>query len=128
MIFSFEFCGTAHARCTEIDPGNLSRRPTQGMLGRLRCPATGNQNGVVFSIGSSRPKVMIVNPALLPVLPEPSIFLKAVDRWGIRIPLVEILDFHVTRGDGERCSSYSAQDSKFKVERVNVKPRTLNLK
>jgi hypothetical protein len=27
------------------------------------------------------------------VLPEPSIFLKAVDRSGIRVPLVEVLDF-----------------------------------
>ena len=36
---------------------------------------------------------MIVHPASLPVLPEPSIFLKAVDRPGIRIPFVEVLDF-----------------------------------
>ena len=64
------------------------------MLGRLRCPAAGNEDGLVFPIGSYRPKEMIVRPAFLPVLPEPSIFLKAVDRPGIRIPFVEVLDFH----------------------------------
>lgn len=37
---------------------------------------------------------MIIHPAFLPVLPEPSIFLKAVDRPRIRIPFVEVLDFH----------------------------------
>ena len=35
---------------------------------------------------------MIIHPAALPVLPDPSIFLKAVDRQGIGITLVEILD------------------------------------
>src|SRR5580765_2347884 len=92
MIFSFEFSATAHARCTEIDPGNLSRRPTQGMLGRLRCPATGNQDGQVFLIRSRRPEEMIVGAASLLVLPEPSIVFKAVDRPGIRVPFVEVLD------------------------------------
>ena len=47
VVFSFELLGTAHARCAEIDPGNLSRRPAQGMLGRLRCPAAGDENGLV---------------------------------------------------------------------------------
>ena len=92
MIFSFEFFGTAHARCTEIDPGNVSRRPTQGMLGRLRRPATGNQDGQVFLIGPRRPEEMIVRAASLPVLPEPSIVFKAVDRSGIRVPFVEVLN------------------------------------
>ena len=36
---------------------------------------------------------MIVYLAFLPVLPELSIFLKAVDRPGIRILFVEVLDF-----------------------------------
>jgi hypothetical protein len=36
---------------------------------------------------------MIVRLAFLPVLPEPSIFLKAVDRPRIRISFVEVLDF-----------------------------------
>jgi hypothetical protein len=45
VVLALELLGTAHARCAEIDAGNLSRRPTQGMLCRLRCPATGNQDG-----------------------------------------------------------------------------------
>ena len=36
---------------------------------------------------------MIIHPAALPVLPEPSIFLKAVDGRRIGIPFVEVLDF-----------------------------------
>src|SRR4030095_15836094 len=98
MIFSLELLGTAHARCAEVDAGNLSRRPTQGMLGRLRCPAAGDENGMVFPIGSYRTEEMIVHPAFLPVLPEPSIFLEAVDRPGIRIPFIEALDFCYPRG------------------------------
>src|SRR5215510_15552152 len=63
--------------------------PTQRMLGRLRCPAAGNEDGLVFPIGSYGAKEMIVSPAFLPVLPEPSIFLKAVD-WGwIRMVFVK---------------------------------------
>src|SRR5262245_1569113 len=73
MIFSFEFSGTAHTRCAEIDADNLSRRPTQSMLGRLRCPAAGNEDGLVFPVGSCRPEEMIVRPACLSVLPKPSI-------------------------------------------------------
>jgi hypothetical protein len=35
---------------------------------------------------------MIVRPASLSVLPEPSIFFKAIDRPGIGIPFVKIPD------------------------------------
>jgi|GEM_PF-4685608 len=45
VVFPLELLGTAHTRCAEVDAGNLSRRPTQSMLGCLRCPATGNQDG-----------------------------------------------------------------------------------
>jgi hypothetical protein len=52
------------------------------MLGRLRCPAAGNEDGLVLPIGACRPEEVIVRAAFLPVLPEPSIFLEAVDgRW-----------------------------------------------
>jgi hypothetical protein len=42
---------------------------------------------------AAAPKEMIVRPAPLPVLPVPSIIFQAVDRPGIRIPLVEVLNF-----------------------------------
>ena len=45
VVFPLELFGRAHAGYAEVDAGNLSRRPTQGMLCRLRCPATGNQDG-----------------------------------------------------------------------------------
>src|SRR5215510_3177082 len=79
IVFPLELLGTAHAGCAEVDTGNLSRRPTQRMLGRLRRPAAGNETGLVFPIRACRPEEMIVRPALLPVLPELSIFLEAVD-------------------------------------------------
>jgi hypothetical protein len=36
---------------------------------------------------------MIFHPAFLPVLTELAIFFKVVNRPGIRIPFVEVLDF-----------------------------------
>ena len=48
---------------------------------------------------------MIIHPAALPVLPEPSIIFQAVDRQGIGITLVEILDLGRYPRDGECCSS-----------------------
>src|SRR5262245_50151648 len=91
VVFPLELLGTAHTGCAEIDADDMSRRPTQSMLGRLRCPAAGNEDGFVFPVGSCRPEEMIVGPACLSVLPKPSIFLKAVDRPGIRKPFVEVL-------------------------------------
>ena len=52
------------------------------MLGRLRCPAAGNEDGLILPKGSCGPEEVIVGAAFLPVLPELSIFLEAVDgRW-----------------------------------------------
>jgi hypothetical protein len=50
---------------------------------------TGNEDGLVFPIGPLRPEEVIVRPAFLPVPPEPSIFLEAVDRRWIGMTLVE---------------------------------------
>jgi hypothetical protein len=41
-VFALEFPGTAHTRRAKVNAGHLSRRPAQGMLGRLRCPAASN--------------------------------------------------------------------------------------
>src|SRR4029453_11166380 len=89
VVFPLELLGTAHTGCAEVDAGNLSRRPTQGVLGRLRCPATGNEDGLVFPIGRCGPEEVIVGAAFLEVLPEESIFLEAVDRRWIGMTLVE---------------------------------------
>jgi hypothetical protein len=63
------------------------------MLGRLGCPAAGNEDGSVFPIRSGRPKKMIISAAPLLVLPEPSIVFEAIDRPGIRISFVEVPNF-----------------------------------
>src|SRR5262245_43340077 len=93
VVLSFEFLSTAYARRAEIDAGDPSPRPPQGIPSCLRCAASRNENGVVFPIGKSGPKKMMVRAALLWVLPEPSIVLEAVDRRRIRVPFVKILDF-----------------------------------
>ena len=77
-VFPLELLGTAHTGCAEVDAGNLSRGPTQGMLGRLRGPAAGNEDGLILPIGACGPEEVIVRAAFLPVLPEQPIFLEAV--------------------------------------------------
>jgi len=93
VVLSLEFLSTAYARGAEIDAGNPSSRPPQGIPGRLRCAASRNEDGVVLPVGKSGPEKMMIRAAFLWVLPEPSIVLEAVDRWGIRVPFVKILDF-----------------------------------
>src|SRR5262245_65260305 len=45
VVLSLEILSTAHTGCAEVDAGNPRCRPPQSMLGRLRCPATGNEDG-----------------------------------------------------------------------------------
>src|SRR5262245_33714487 len=92
VVLSLEFLSTAYTRRAEIDAGNPSPRPPQGISGRLRCAAARNQDGVVFAIGKSGPKKMMVRAGFVWVLPEPSIVLEAVDRRRIGVPFVEVLD------------------------------------
>jgi hypothetical protein len=94
IVFSLEFLGTAHARRAEVDAGNLSCWPTQGVLCRLRCPTACNEDEAIFPIRPGRPKQMIIRVAPVSVLPEPPIFFEAVDRPRIRITVVEVPDFH----------------------------------
>ena len=91
-VFSLQLLSAAHTRCAKVDADNPSSGPTQGMLGRLRCPAAGNEDGVVFLVRSSGPKQMIIRAASLLVLPELLIFFKAIDRSRIRITFVEVPD------------------------------------
>ena len=51
VVFALELLGAAHARRAEVDAGNPRRGPAHGVLGRLRRPAAGNEDGVVFPIG-----------------------------------------------------------------------------
>ena len=92
VVLSLEFLGTAYAGRAEIDTGNPSPRPSQGIPRRLRCAASRNEDGVVFPMGKSGPEKMMVGAMFLWVLPEPSVVLEAVDRRRIRVPFVKILD------------------------------------
>jgi hypothetical protein len=92
LVLLLEFLGTAHARRAEIDAGDPGPRPPQGIPGRLRCAASRNEDGVILPIGKSGPEKMMIRAAFLWVLPEPSIVLEAVDRRGIRVSFVEVLD------------------------------------
>ena len=63
------------------------------MLDRLRCSAAGDEDGVIFGERPRRPKQVIISAASLPVLPELTIFFETIDRWRIRIAIVELPDF-----------------------------------
>jgi hypothetical protein len=92
VVIPLELLSMAHTRCAEVDAGNMGLRPTQGMLGRLGCPAPGNQDRSRFAIGPGRPKQMIVPAESLWILPELPVFVEAIDRPRIRITIVEVLD------------------------------------
>ena len=64
-VLSLEFQGTAHAGCAEIYTRYPRVRPTQGVLGRLRCSAAGDENREIFRIAPGGPKKMIVGAASL---------------------------------------------------------------
>src|SRR5206468_2436915 len=80
-------------RFAAVDAGNLSLGPTQRMLRCLRRPAAGDEDGLVFFIRPSGPKQMIVRAASLRILPLPLIFFQAIDRWRIRVTVVELTNF-----------------------------------
>jgi hypothetical protein len=92
VVLSLELLSIAYARRAEIDAGNPSPGSPQGVPCRLRGAASRDEDRVVFSIGKSGPKKMMVRACFLWVLPEPSIVLEAVDRRRIRVPFVEVLD------------------------------------
>ena len=48
VVLALEVFGAAHARRAEVDARHLGVRPAQGVLGRLRRPAAGDEDGVVF--------------------------------------------------------------------------------
>jgi hypothetical protein len=92
VVFSLKGLRSKDTSRATVYAGNLTFWPTQSVLCRLRCPASRDQNGMVFSIRVVRPKKMIVCAASLAVLPEPLIFFESLDRWRVRITFVEIPD------------------------------------
>ena len=55
-VFPLEVLRMPHTRRADVYAGDLCRRPAHGMLRRLRCAAAGNEDRLVFSVGSARPK------------------------------------------------------------------------
>ena len=53
VVLALERLGAAHAGRAEVDAGHPRRGPAQGVLGRLRCSAAGDQDGEVFPVGSA---------------------------------------------------------------------------
>src|SRR5438874_1238969 len=70
------------------------------MLCCLRCPAPGNDDGLVFLISSGRPNQVIVCPTPDLVLPASPILVEIIDRWRIGVTVVESSDL---RGDFGYC-------------------------
>src|SRR5262249_922025 len=91
LVLLLEFLGTAHARRAEIDAGDASPRPPQGIPGRLGWAASRKEEGVIPPVGKRGPEKMMIRAAFLWVLPEPSIVLEAVDRRRIRVSFVKVL-------------------------------------
>jgi hypothetical protein len=62
------------------------------MLGCLGGSASGNENAMVIAVGTIRPKQMEVSELPLLILPALLVFVEALNRWRIRIPIVKIPD------------------------------------
>src|SRR5688572_10359334 len=62
------------------------------MLGSLRCPAAGDEDREFLPVRPVRPEEMKVRTAHGAVLPAPAVVVEIVDRPGIRVALVEVLD------------------------------------
>ncbi len=92
IVFTLEFLRTLHTRCADIDAGNLSCGPTQGMLCCLRRSAACDENGMVFAVGSVRPEEMVIRATPVRVVPEPTVLFETIDRSWIRITVVEASD------------------------------------
>ena len=91
-IFLLECFGAAHARGAEVDAGDLGQGPAQRVLRCLRGAAAGNQDGVIVAVGRAGPEEMMVGATAIAIVPETSIAVEGLDRRGIRIPFVEVLD------------------------------------
>src|SRR6266436_40008 len=77
IVFAFEFLRASDTRCADVDAGNLSCGPTQGMLCCLRRSAAGDENGMVFPVGFVRPEEMVIRATPVRVFPEPTILLRS---------------------------------------------------
>src|SRR5215469_15716446 len=94
LVLALQLLGVLNAGCAEIDAGDVSGRPANGIFCGLRGAAAGNEYRVVLAVRSRGPEEMKISPAPFALLPTPPIGIEVIDGRGIRIPLVEGLYFH----------------------------------
>src|SRR5215469_7401388 len=94
LVLALQLLGVLNAGCAEIDAGDVSGRPANGIFCGLRGAAAGNEYRVVLAVRSRGPEEMKISPAPFAVLPPPPIGVEVIDGRGVRIPLVEGLNFH----------------------------------
>jgi hypothetical protein len=94
FVSALQLLGVLDAGCAEIDASDLRRRPADSILGRLRGSATGHEYRVLLAERSRWPRKVEVRTPSLRILPSLPVGFEVMDGRGIRIPLVEGLDFH----------------------------------
>ena len=89
-VFAFERLGVADARRADVDADHVAMPGSaQGMLGRLRGPAAGDQHLQVRAVGCLRPVQVEIGAAPALVLPAPAIAVEVVNRRRIGMLVVE---------------------------------------
>jgi len=91
LVFTLEFLGVADARGADVNAHDASLRLAQGMFGRLRCAASGDENCQVFPIGLTRPVQVEIYSAPAFILPALAVAVEVVDRRRIRVGVVKRL-------------------------------------
>ena len=92
IVFPLERLGVTDAGRAEVDARHLRLRPAQGVFGRLRRPAAGDQDRLILAVGLRGPGEVKVRAAPLRVLPQAAVVVQAVDGRRIGMPLVEGAD------------------------------------
>ena len=92
LIFSLQLLSVAYTGRAEIDTRHLGRRPAHRVFGSLRCPASRDQDGLVFTVGTEGPEQMIVRAPSTVILPKLAILIKIVDRTRVGVTIVKVFD------------------------------------
>ena len=75
--------------CAEVDADDMAGGLAQGMFGRLRSAAAGDQHGQIRAIGSVRPMQVKVRAAPVFILPTLAIPVQVVNRRRIGVQVIE---------------------------------------
>ena len=89
LYLRFERLGVADARRAQVDADDLALRLAQGVFGRLRGAAAGDQHVQVRAVGLLRPVQVEVRAAPALILPAPAVAVQVFHRRRIRMRVVE---------------------------------------